>query len=259
MVDNTDPGKNLPACGILTDEDYTQLVGELSELDRDLAHHVGTFGFDRLLARPGLSRRDRTLGLAAALAGDGHAPALLQRQLRAALDASWTVVEVREIIWPVYLYGGLAAVERCIAPFLAVLGPDSKPATSEPELDERVLGERGLARGVQLHGDVYLQRRERMRAIDPDLSDLEVRHGYGRAYTRTQLSVRDRALATICVQLGLRLTDQLSRHLAAARRAGLSRVEIRELCAQTILYLGWPVGNGGVLLLEHVLTEAGLS
>jgi alkylhydroperoxidase/carboxymuconolactone decarboxylase family protein YurZ len=211
-----------------------------------------------LLARPGLSRRDRTLGLAAALAGDGRAPSLLQRQLRAALAAGWTPVQVREVIWPVYLYGGLAAVERCSAAFLAVVGPSSSAATPEAELDELLLGERGLARGTQLHGQLYLQRRERMRAIDPDLSDLEVRHGYGRAYMRTQLSSRDRALATICVQLGLRLTDQLSRHLAAARRAGLSRVEIRELCAQTILYLGWPVGNGGVYLLEQALAEAGL-
>ena len=42
------------------------------------------------------------------------------------------------------------------------------------------------------------------------------------------------------------------------RLAGLSRVEIRELCAQTIVYLGWPVGNGGVLLLEQALMDAGL-
>ena len=97
-----------------------------------------------------------------------------------------------------------------------------------------------------------------MRTIDPQLSDFEVRHGYGRAYVRSELSVRDRALVTVSVQLGLRLTDQLSRHLVAARRAGLSRVEIRELCAQTIVYLGWPVGNGGVLLLEQALMDAGL-
>jgi alkylhydroperoxidase/carboxymuconolactone decarboxylase family protein YurZ len=254
-----EPGKNVPARGILTDEDYAQVREQLAQIDTDLAHHVSTFGFGRLLARPGLSLRDRTLGLAAALAGDGHALGLLQRQLRAALAAGWSAVEVRELIWPVYLYGGLAAVERCSPAFLAVLGPDSKTAPSEVEADELVLAERGLARGTQLHGDVYLQRRERMRAIDADLSDLEVRHGYGRAYMRTQLSTRDRALATICVQLGLRLTDQLSRHLAAARRAGLSRVEIRELCAQTILYLGWPVGNGGVYLLEQALASAGLS
>jgi alkylhydroperoxidase/carboxymuconolactone decarboxylase family protein YurZ len=256
------PDQQPTARGILTDDDYAQLLADLRTLDSDLAEHVATFGFERLFSRPGLSRRDRTLGLAAALAGDGRAPMLLQRQLRAALAAGWTPVEVREVVWPVYLYGGLAAVERCSAAFLAVLGPDTHPKKSPDEaeeLDELALGERGLARGAQLHGEVYLQRRERMRAIDPDLSDLEIRHGYGRAYLRTQLGTRDRALVTICVQLGLRLTDQLSRHLAAARRAGLSRVEIRELCAQTILYLGWPVGNGGVYLLEEALAAAGLS
>ncbi len=259
MASHAGADDNVPGRGILTGDDFTQLLAHLSKLERDLARHVATFGFDRLLARPGLSLRDRTLGLAAALAGDGGAPALLQRQLRAALAAGWSPVQVREITWPVYLYGGLAAVERCSDAFLTVLGSDSKTATSEPDVDELALAERGLARGVQLHGELYLQRRERMRAIDPELSDLEVRHGYGRAYMRRQLSTRDRALVTISVQLGLRLTDQLSRHLAAARRAGLSRIEIRELCAQTILYLGWPVGNGGVYLLEQALADAGLT
>jgi 4-carboxymuconolactone decarboxylase len=245
--------------GILRTDDYNELIAELAQVDPDLALHVASFGFERLFERPLLSRRDRTLGLVAALAGDGGAPRLLERQLRSALSAGWSNAEVREVIWPVYLYGGLAAVERCRDAFVRALGPHTSTEPSETLLDEANLEQRGLARGTQLHGEVYLQRRERMRAIDPDLSNLEIRHGYGRAYMRTQLSTRDRALATICVQLGLRLTDQLSRHLAAACRAGLSRVEIRELCAQTILYLGWPVGNGGVYLLEQAMADAGLN
>ena len=238
---------------------YQLLIDSLGRLDPELAEHVDGFGFAQLLARPGLNPRDRTLGLASALAGDGHAHHLLESQLRGALQAGCTPGQVREILWPLYLYGGLAAVERCQETFLSVLGPHPDPPQTASPADEAVLNERGLTRGRLLHGELYDQRRARMRAIDPQLSDFEVRHGYGRAYLRPQLSTRDRALVTVSVQLGLRLTDQLHRHLAAAHRAGLSRIEIRELCAQTILYLGWPVGNGGVLLLEQSLTEAGIT
>ena len=242
----------------LLGDGYQALIDSLARLDAELADHIDGFGFGQLLTRPGLSSRDRTLGLASALAGDGRAPHLLESQLRGAMEAGCTPDQVREIVWPLYLYGGLAAVERCQETFLSVLGPHPDPRAAAPD-DEAVLEERGLARGRQLHGELYDQRRARMRAIDPQLSDFEVRHGYGRAYLRPQLSLRDRALVTVSVQLGLRLTDQLHRHLAAARRAGLSRIEIRELCAQTILYLGWPVGNGGVLLLEQALADAGIS
>lgn len=243
----------------LLGDQYEALLTEITQLDPDLAEHVAVFGFGNLLARPTLSRRDRTLGLAGALAGDGSAPRLLERQLRGALAAGCTPIEVREIVWPVYLYGGLAALERCQATFVSVLGPHPGGAAAEPISGPESLHQHGLANGTRLHGDMYLQRRARMSAIDAELSDLEVRYGYGWGYGRTQLSMRDRALVTVSVQLGLRLTDQLHRHLAAARRAGLSRVEIRELCAQAILYLGWPVGNGGVLLLERALEDAGLT
>lgn len=243
----------------LLGDQYQSFINEIATLDPELADHVDGFGFAQLLGRSELSPRDRALGLAAALAGDGQASQLLERQLRGALDVGCTPTEVREIIWPLYLYGGLAALERCRPSFLSVLGHHPDSARRGVLQAEELLHERGLARGSLLHGDVYQQRRARMLAIDPQLSDFEVRYGYGHAYMRTQLNMRDRALVTISVQLGLRLTDQLHRHLAAARRAGLSRVEIRELCAQTILYLGWPVGNGGVLLLEQALADAGLS
>lgn len=244
----------------LLGDGYEALLGELAELDPALAEHVADFGFGALLPRPVLSVRDRTLSLAAALAGDGRAPDLLERQLRAALAAGWQPEQVREIVWQVYLYGGIAGVLRCRPSFLAVLGsagPAVEPA--EPLPADDVLYERGLANGVRLHGQTYVERRARMAQIDPELSALEIRHAYGRVYQRSQLSPRDRALVTVSVQLGLRLPDQPRRHLVAAVRAGLSREEVREVCAQTILYLGWPVGNGAVLLFEEMLREAGLA
>src|SRR5438477_12293387 len=86
----------------LLGEQYEALLTEITELDPDLAEHVAIFGFGKLLARPTLSHRDRTLGLAGALAGDGSAPRLLERQLRGALAAGCTPTELREIVWPVY-------------------------------------------------------------------------------------------------------------------------------------------------------------
>src|SRR5579872_7203636 len=79
---NTGPDVQPHGRGLLHTDDYDELMAELAQVDPDLAFHVESFGFDQLLARPLLSRRDRTLGLAAALAGDGQAPTLLGRHLR---------------------------------------------------------------------------------------------------------------------------------------------------------------------------------
>jgi len=81
---------------------------------------------------------------------------------------------------------------------------------------------------------------------------------YGETWTREQLSVRDRSLATIAVTLGNYQTDQLRVHLRRGLDNGLTTQEIAELIAQVTLYSGFPSGVNASRVFAGVLQERGM-
>ncbi len=92
----------------------------------------------------------------------------------------------------------------------------------------------------------------------PYLEDLIDGLVYGETWSRSQLSVRDRSLATIAVTLAGYQSDQLRVHLQRGLDNGVTPQEISELIAHVTLYSGFPTGVNASRMFADILRERGI-
>ena len=81
---------------------------------------------------------------------------------------------------------------------------------------------------------------------------------YGETWTRDQLSIRNRSLATIAVTMAGYQSDQLRVHLQRGLDNGLTVQEISELIAHITLYSGFPTGVNASRMFAEILRERGI-
>ena len=82
------------------------MVAQFADVAPDLHRYITDFAFGEILARPGLSLRDRELAAIAALAAVGDAEIQLEVHMNAALNAGCTPVEVVETMLQTLLWAG---------------------------------------------------------------------------------------------------------------------------------------------------------
>ena len=145
-----------------------------------------------------------------------------------ALDNSVTQDEISEIITHVTFYSGFPT------------------GVNASRIAADVFGARGLPLSAgRFPGAPYLE---------------ELINGlvYGETWTRDQLSVRDRSLATIAVTLAGYRSDQLRVHLRRGLDNGVTTQEISELIAHVTLYSGFPTGVNASRMFAEILRERGM-
>ena len=81
---------------------------------------------------------------------------------------------------------------------------------------------------------------------------------WGSVWTRTGLSQRDRSLLTIGLLTALHCTDELTVHVRAAVRGGLTAEEIGEVLLHTSAYAGVPAANAAFSTVQAALAEMGI-
>jgi len=118
------------------------------------------------------------------------------------------------------------------------------------------------------HNDRYTRGRDRLKEIDgsageqviaalapiaPDFGRLLIEFGFGDIYSRPQLDLRAREIATIaslatlgCAQL------QLKVHIEAALNVGCTREEIVEVFMQMALYAGFPAALNALFAAHEI-------
>ena len=81
---------------------------------------------------------------------------------------------------------------------------------------------------------------------------------YGETWTRDQLSIRNRSLATIAVTMAGYQSYELRVHLQRGLDNGLTVQEISELIAHITLYSGFPTGVNASRMFAEILRERGI-
>lgn len=88
--------------------------------------------------------------------------------------------------------------------------------------------------------------------IAPKLAELTDDVLFGDIWTRTELSPRERSIATVAALIALNRTEQLPFHLRRARDNGLTDVALAELITHLAFYGGWPVAFSALGVLRDL-------
>ena len=109
--------------------------------------------------------------------------------------------------------------------------------------------DRGLKKLLEVDGSAGQDITDRL----GDLGRYIVEFAFGDIYSREQLSLREREIATIAMLtcLGAR-EPQLKVHMEAGLNLGLSGTEIEEIILQTVPYAGFPTAINAYNLLKTI-------
>ncbi|MDX3904638.1 MAG: carboxymuconolactone decarboxylase family protein [Pigmentiphaga sp.] len=113
---------------------------------------------------------------------------------------------------------------------------------------------KGLAMRKQVLGEAPVsQRVEASRgALNADLQQLLTEFAWGDIWSRPQLGLRERSIATIAMLTALNRSTELKTHIEGALNNGLSMEEVAEVFLQAAVYCGFPAAMTSMRLAREV-------
>ena len=118
------------------------------------------------------------------------------------------------------------------------------------------LFERGLTTRKAVLGEDHVSRAmANTSSLDADFQRLITETAWGSVWSRPGLDVRTRHLITLAVLAALDNHDELSMHVEATRRTGVTAEELTEVFLQVAIYAGMPSANAAFKVAKHVLGE----
>jgi 3-oxoadipate enol-lactonase/4-carboxymuconolactone decarboxylase len=105
-------------------------------------------------------------------------------------------------------------------------------------------------------GDAHVDAaKARMTPFTAPFQELVTRYPWGEIWTRPGLSLQERSIVVLSVLAALGHDEELAMHVVAARRNGLSLVQVQEVLLQVAVYAGVPAGNQAFRVAERALAE----
>ena len=113
--------------------------------------------------------------------------------------------------------------------------------------------EQGWQKLKQIDGEVGERVVAALAPIAPDFGRMLIEFGFGDIYSRPQLDLRAREIATIAALAALgNAQPQLKIHIEAALNVGCTRDEIVEIFMQMALYAGFPAALNALFAARDV-------
>lgn len=124
-------------------------------------------------------------------------------------------------------------------------------------MTQTILKESRLERGKRaldaIDGQAGQNVVDALEDIAPDFATYLLEFSFGDIYSREQLDVRDREIATIAALAAMGTAQpQLKVHIEAGLNVGLSREEITEILMQMAVYAGFPSALNGLFAARDV-------
>ena len=89
----------------------------------------------------------------------------------------------------------------------------------------------------------------------PKLADLTDEVLFGDVWERSELSRRDRSLATVAALIAMNRPDQLRFHLNFAVQNGVNKEELIEVITHLAFYAGWPSAMSAIMVAKEVFAK----
>jgi 4-carboxymuconolactone decarboxylase len=96
---------------------------------------------------------------------------------------------------------------------------------------------------------------ETMGDFAPKFAELTDKVLFGDIWERTELSKRDRSLATVAALVALNRTEQLRFHLQRALENGVKEQELIEEITHLAFYSGWPTAVNAITIAKEVFSK----
>jgi 4-carboxymuconolactone decarboxylase len=90
----------------------------------------------------------------------------------------------------------------------------------------------------------------------PKLVDLTDGVLFGDVWERSELSKRDRSLATVAALVAMNRPDQLRFHLTYAVENGMKKEELIEIITHLAFYAGWPSAMSAIMVAKEVFSKS---
>ena len=133
------------------------------------------------------------------------------------------------------------------------------PASTHSSTDDDTRYQRGLEKLREIDGEAGQRVIDALAPIAPDFARYLIEFPFGDIYSRPQLDLKSREIATVAALTALgNATPQLKVHVHGALNVGCSREEIVELMMQMAVYAGFPAALNGLFAAQEVFTERGL-
>jgi 4-carboxymuconolactone decarboxylase len=91
--------------------------------------------------------------------------------------------------------------------------------------------------------------------FSPKFVDLTDRVLFEDVWERTELSKRDRSLATVAALIALNRADQLRFHLGRALENGVKKEELIEVITHLAFYSGWPCAVTAMTIAREIFSK----
>ncbi len=217
------------------------------EIRRDFGIWTTETAMGDVWARPGLSRRNRSLITVAALTAL-HMPAELRLHALGALRNGLSRRQLGEIVMHVAGYAGFPVgvegmrVLREAFDSAPELDPPEVPDTSGPALADLPEDRWERARAVLA---VLMPQRNRTplpvpEELTPDWGRWVAMTAFADLWARPGLSLREHSRVVLSVLTVRHLPEELRLHIGVARNLGISRTEIGEQIMHLAVYGGFP-------------------
>lgn len=119
--------------------------------------------------------------------------------------------------------------------------------------------QQGLKKLAEIDGEQGQKVIDSLQAVCPDLARFTIEFPFGDIYSRPQLDLKSREIATLAALTALgHCQPQLRVHIHAALNVGCSAAEIIEVILQMAVYAGFPAALNGMFTAKEVLSERGL-
>jgi 4-carboxymuconolactone decarboxylase len=248
------------------------IANRFADLAPDLPRLIIEFARGEIWNRRGLSLKSREFATLAMVAALGNQSNSIEAHVEGALRAGATETEIKELLMQMTVYVGYPKTLTAIAAAqsaLTNLKQRGTPAASpQPNLESRRQAESNevrYRRGLEALNQISKASGEAVvnsfEDIAPDLGRYIVEFSYGDVFSRPNLDLKTRELATVSALTGLNTTASelpLKVHVNGALNVGASRQEIVEAIMHVIPYVGFVKVQQAMALAEEVFKERNL-
>ncbi|HEY0196706.1 MAG TPA: carboxymuconolactone decarboxylase family protein [Methanobacterium sp.] len=230
-----------------------RVLESLKETAPDLGKYIIEFSFGDIYSRSLTTLKQKEIAVIAALTAMGNAAPQLKVHINGALNVGCTVEELVEVIIQMSAYSGFPSAINGINALKEVLVDKKinfKPVKGEEKRDRFKIGAEWLSR---LEKNQVQILKDSLDDIAPDMVDYIVAYGYGDVYSRKNLDMKMRQIATIAALTAMGTAQsQLAFHIKAGLNVGLSRDEIIETIILMVVYAGFPAAINGITVAGEV-------